>query len=183
LQERLEALTVEGELYHREERGRLRCYACGHRCLIPEDRQGIWMEIVTLVVPGWNSSDEELREAAKFLAGISSDIPSHITAFHKDYKMTEYDNTTSRSLLRAAEIGREEGLRFVYAGNLPGRVGKWEDTSCPGCGSTLIERSGFRVQTMRVDNNGNCPDCARKIPGIWGEVTTPGSGRVLPLHI
>ena len=82
--------------------------------------QRFWLEIVTLVIPGFNDSDEELHDIARFLVSISPDIPWHVTAFHQDYKMTDPDNTDARTLLRAAEIGVAEGLRFVYAGNLPG---------------------------------------------------------------
>jgi pyruvate formate lyase activating enzyme len=129
-------------------------------------RMGFWLEIVTLVIPGFNDSNEELREMAQFLAGISPDIPWHVTAFHQDYKMTDPDNTSASTLLRAAEIGKSEGLHFVYAGNLPNRVGTWEDTRCPDCSEILIERSGFRVRSMRIKNSA-CPKCLRPIPGVW----------------
>ena len=127
---------------------------------------GFWLEIVTLIIPTFNDSDEELRDIARFLARISPDIPWHVTAFHQDYKMTDPDNTPVRTLLRAAEIGKSEGLSFVYAGNLPGYVGNWENTLCPGCGELLIERYGFRVQRNRI-RNGACPKCSRQIPGVW----------------
>lgn len=127
---------------------------------------GFWVEIVTLVIPGFNDSDEELRDIARFLASVSADIPWHVTAFHGDYKMTGPENTREASLLRAADIGAAEGLRFVYAGNLPGQVGRWENTYCPGCGELLIERYGFRVLRNRV-GDGHCPKCARAIPGFW----------------
>ena len=125
-----------------------------------------WLEIVTLIVPGFNDSDEELRDIARFLVDISPDIPWHITAFHQDYKMTGPENTSAGTLLRAAQIGKSEGLHFVYAGNLPGYVGDWENTTCPDCGELLIARYGFRVRTMRI-KNGSCPKCARQIPGVW----------------
>lgn len=128
---------------------------------------GFWMEIVTLVVPGWNDSDEELRKAAEFIAGISPDIPWHVTAFHKDYKMQDPDNTPAETLIRAAEIGRAAGLHYVYAGNLPGQVGRWENTYCPNCGALLIERYGFLIRQQRVTPAGHCPDCGHTIPGIW----------------
>jgi pyruvate formate lyase activating enzyme len=128
---------------------------------------GFWLEIVTLVIPGFNDSNEELTDIARFLANISPDIPWHVTAFHQDYKMTDPDNTPVATLLRAAEIGRSEGLNFVYAGNLPSRVGSWENTYCPGCEALLIERSGYRIRTARVTAQGTCPDCSRKIPGVW----------------
>jgi len=128
--------------------------------------RGFWVEIVTLLIPGFNDSDEELRDIARFLVSVSPDIPWHVTAFHKDYKMTGPDNTSVATLLRAAEMGAAEGLRYVYAGNLPGQVGKWENTCCPGCGELLIERYGFRVLRNRVAD-GVCPKCARAIPGFW----------------
>ena len=127
---------------------------------------GFWLEIVTLLIPGFNDSNEELREMAQFLSKVSPDIPWHVTAFHQDYKMTGPDNTPIATLLRAAEIGKSEGMNFVYAGNLPSRVGNWENTYCPGCSELLIERSGFRVRSMRI-TNGACPKCARPIPGVW----------------
>jgi pyruvate formate lyase activating enzyme len=128
--------------------------------------QGFWLEVVTLVVPGFNDSDEELRDIARFLVSVSPDIPWHVTAFHQDYKMTDPDATDARTLVRAAEIGTSEGLRFVYAGNLPGRLGHWENTYCPGCRSLLVERVGFRVLQNRLPD-GRCPDCRREIPGVW----------------
>jgi len=127
---------------------------------------GFWLEIVTLVIPGFNSSREELTDIARFLVSVSPDIPWHVTAFHKDYKMTEPDNTDSRTLIEAAEIGATEGLRFVYAGNVPGRVGRWEHTYCPGCGALLIERHGYRILQHRIPD-GVCPDCSCRIPGFW----------------
>ena len=127
---------------------------------------GFWLEIVTLLIPGFNDSNEELREMAQFLVSVSPDIPWHVTAFHQDYKMTDPDDTPAATLLRAAEIGKSEGLHFVYAGNLPGRVGNWENTNCPGCGEVLVERSGYRIRSMRI-RNGACPKCSRQIPGVW----------------
>ena len=87
---------------------------------------GLWLEIVTLLIPGFNDSDDELRRLTEFLAGISPDIPWHVTAFHGDYKMQNdvARDTNVDDLLRAAEIGRNSGLRYIYAGNLPGLVGR-----------------------------------------------------------
>jgi pyruvate formate lyase activating enzyme len=127
---------------------------------------GFWVEIVTLVIPGFNDSDDELRDIARFLRSVSPDIPWHVTAFHQDYKMTDPDNTPARTLLRAAGIGKSEGLNFVYAGNLPSRVGNWENTCCPGCGEVLIERCGYRIDALRI-RNGCCPKCSRPVPGVW----------------
>lgn len=128
--------------------------------------RGFWLEIVTLIIPGFNDSKEELKSMAKFLVNLSSDIPWHVTAFHQDYKMHDPDNTTSETLVRAAEIGYDLGLNFVYAGNLPGRVGKFENTFCPNCHELLIERFGFQVVQNELEN-GKCPKCKTAIPGVW----------------
>jgi len=128
--------------------------------------RGFWLEIVTLVIPGFNDSDDELRRAADFIAGVSPLIPWHITAFHKDYKMTGPENTSVETLIRAVEAGYEAGLKFVYAGNLPGRVGKYENTFCPECKATLVERFGFRIIKNRMKESA-CPDCGAEVPGRW----------------
>lgn len=129
---------------------------------------GFWLEVVTLVVPGFNDSETELRGIAAFLAGISRDIPWHVTAFHKDHKMTGPENTSAETLSRAVGIGREAGLRYVYAGNLPGVLEGAEDTRCTGCGAALVERMGFRVVRNRMPAGGSCPHCGTVIPGVWG---------------
>ena len=130
-------------------------------------RAGIWLEVVTLVVPGFNDDPAELRGMARFLAGVSRDIPWHLTAFHPDYRLTDTPRTAPAALERAVRLGVEEGLRFVYAGNAPGRVGDCEATRCPDCGGTVISRRGFTVLANRLDSAGRCPDCARVIPGVW----------------
>jgi pyruvate formate lyase activating enzyme len=147
---------------------------------------GLWVEVVTLVVPGFNDSNEELWDAARFLTGLSPDIPWHVTAFHKDYKMTDPDNTDAHTLQRAADIGREAGLHFVYAGNLPGRVGEYEDTFCPGCSQPVVRRTGYRVREYRITAQGICPKCGTRIPGVWpenpGDVQLNGFGSPIPVY-
>jgi pyruvate formate lyase activating enzyme len=129
-------------------------------------RMGFWLEVVTLVVPGWNDADAELRSIAEFLAGISPDIPWHVTAFHQDYKMTGPENTPAATLVRAAAAGRAAGLRYVYAGNLTD-VGDLENTRCVACGTSVIERSGFRVLRNRLTAEGACASCGAAVPGFW----------------
>ncbi len=129
--------------------------------------KGFWVEVVTLVVPNFNDSDEELTRIAEFLVSVSPDIPWHVTAFHQDYKMRDRDHTSAPTLLRAAWIGQEVGLRYVYAGNLPGRVGPYENTLCPTCRVPLIERVGYTILTNRL-HAGACPECQTPIPGRWG---------------
>ncbi len=128
---------------------------------------GFWVEVVTLIVPGYNDSEEELREAARFIKSVSPDIPWHVTAFHRDYKMTGPENTDSSTLVQAAEIGYDEGLNFVYAGNDPGMVKPYENTFCPNCKTTLIERFGYLIRDYQITDDGCCPKCHTKIPGIW----------------
>ncbi|PYO52734.1 MAG: hypothetical protein DMD83_25240 [Candidatus Rokuibacteriota bacterium] len=131
--------------------------------------RGFWLEVVTLLIPGFNDSDEEVRDIARFLASVSPDIPWHVTAFHPDYKMTDRDGTPARPLLRAAEIGLAEGLRYVYAGNLPGRVGPFENTYCPSCRTLLVERAGYTIlRDHLTPTRGLCPTCSTRIPGVWG---------------
>jgi pyruvate formate lyase activating enzyme len=129
--------------------------------------KGIWVEVVTLVVPGLNDSPEELRDIARFLVSVSPDIPWHVTAFHPDYRMDDRPATSVQSLLRAAETGAAEGLHFVYAGNLPGAVRSFENTYCPGCRGLLVERLGYRILRNRMNASGRCPDCRQAIPGVW----------------
>jgi pyruvate formate lyase activating enzyme len=141
---------------------------------------GLWLEIVTLLVPGFNDTESELHAMAKFIASVSRDIPWHVTAFHQDYKMTNRANTASAQLVRAAEIGAEGGLRFVYAGNAPGRVGPWENTFCPNCREELISRFGYLVRQYRITPHGRCPKCSTQIPGLWAaegaEAVSVGQG-------
>jgi pyruvate formate lyase activating enzyme len=115
---------------------------------------GIWLEVTTLVVPGQNDSLAELRDIAHFIGGVSRDIPWHISRFHPDYKMMDVGPTPQGTLLRAVEIGKEEGLHYVYVGNLPGTG--HEDTYCPSCGQAVIRRYGYSV---RNELKGDC--CAR----------------------
>lgn len=127
----------------------------------------LWVEIVTLVIPGFNDSIEELMETARFINSVSPDIPWHVTAFHPDYKMTSPPPTPVSTLLRAAEIGEEAGLRYVYAGNIPGGVKNYEDTRCPKCQTAVIERSGYRIRNYQLTKQGTCPKCGASIAGVW----------------
>lgn len=130
---------------------------------------GIWIEIVTLLIPGFNDADDELRKLTEFLAGVSPDIPWHVTAFHKDYKMPDPENTRPEDLIRAAEIGKKAGLNYIYAGNLPGQVGEWENTRCTNCAGTVVQRYGYFIEKYRLSANGCCPHCGTSLPGCWAE--------------
>ncbi len=155
-------------------------------CRTIEDlyKRKFWLEVLTLLILGFNSSDEEIEKLTHFIATISPDIPWHVTAFHKDYKMTDPSNTTAKELVRAAEIGRRAGLRYIYAGNLPGMVGDWENTYCPECRELLIKRYGFQIlQDKLTATGGHCPKCQTKIPGFWKKTGSNRSSenRVQPL--
>jgi pyruvate formate lyase activating enzyme len=151
---------------------------------------GIWLELVTLLIPGFNDSEDELQRMTAFVAEVSPDIPWHVTAFHKDYRMSDPENTTPEMLVRAAEIGQRNGLRYVYAGNLPGQVGDLEHTRCHHCRALLVERYGYFIQDYRLTPEGTCPDCGTAIPGRWaarfdGQIAAspflPGSRRLRTL--
>jgi pyruvate formate lyase activating enzyme len=150
-----------------------------------------WVEIVTLLIPGFNDSRDEIERLTSFIASVSPDIPWHVTAFHGDYKMTDPQDTTAEMLLRAADTGRANGLRYVYAGNLPGRVGDLEDTRCATCGAVLVSRYGYHIRDYRLTSDGRCPACAAAVPGRWsaafdGQVASrpfvPGSARLTILQ-
>ncbi len=129
---------------------------------------GMWVEVVTLVIPDFNDSTEELWDISKTVASISLDIPWHVTAFYPTYKHMYSPPTSADILQRAADIGQEAGLHYVYAGNLPGRVGSLENTYCPHCSTLLIERHGYTVFKNEVSPAGICPKCGTKIAGFWG---------------
>jgi pyruvate formate lyase activating enzyme len=128
-----------------------------------------WVEIVTLLIPGFNDSPDEIARLTGFIASVSPDIPWHVTAFHGDYKMRDPGNTTAEMLQQAAAIGHAAGLRYVYAGNLPGQVGHLEDTRCGSCGDTLVSRYGYLIRSYRLTADGRCPRCATALPGRWNQ--------------
>ena len=128
-------------------------------------RLGIWLEVTTLVIPGCNDSEEELRDIARFIAGeLGHEVPWHISAFYPTYKMLDRPRTPAATLRRAREIGFEEGLHYVYVGNIPGEEG--ESTFCPACSAKVIDRGGYFLRAMRV-RDGSCDFCGEKLPGIW----------------
>lgn len=144
--------------------------------------RAFWVEIVTLLVPGFSDDADDINRMADFLASVDPLMPWHVTAFHPDYKMTDgYRQTRVDDLMRVVEVGRNAGLRYIYPGNLPGQVGEWENTRCHHCNATLIERWGFVVRKQRVRPDGTCPDCGGRIPGIWGQSRGHNDGRVRPI--
>jgi len=133
-------------------------------CLRDYRRLGIWLEVTTLVIPGWNDQPDELRRLAEFIAGeLGREVPWHVSAFHPSYRMLDRPATPAGTLELAAAIGREAGLHHVYLGNLPMTGG--EDTFCPHCQATVIRRRGFRLLDRALDH-GRCRACGGAIAGI-----------------
>jgi len=125
---------------------------------------GVWVEVTTLLIPGLNDSDSELKDIAGFLAGVDPNMPWHISRFHPTYRLTDKGPTPAESIHRAKDIGYGAGLKYVYTGNLPGDEG--EKTLCHGCGNLLIDRFGFSIRKFAI-KDGRCPQCNAEIPGVW----------------
>jgi pyruvate formate lyase activating enzyme len=129
--------------------------------------KGIWIEVTTLLIPGKNDSDEEIRAIARFLADLDPDIPWHVSGFYPQYKMLDTPPTPPSTLIRAYEIGKEEGLNYVYIGNYDDE--DRESTYCPSCGFKVIERHGHLGQHVanHLTTDGKCPRCGESIAGVW----------------
>ena len=129
--------------------------------------KGIWIEITTLVIPGVNDSAEELREIARFIKSLSPSMPWHLSAFHPTYKMLDRPRTPASTLVRAYEIGKEEGLEYVYLGNIVDR--ERTSTHCPKCGEMVLDRRGNLGQIVvdHMKEKGKCPGCGYAIAGVW----------------
>ena len=124
---------------------------------------GVWVEITTLIIPGWNDGEEELREIARFIKSVGREVPWHVTAFYPSYKMMDHPPTSVATLRLARDIGIAEGLRYVYEGNVRDSGG--ENTHCHGCGAVVVERSGLWLVRSRL-KDGKCPECGEKIDGV-----------------
>jgi pyruvate formate lyase activating enzyme len=125
---------------------------------------GVWVEVTTLVIPGWNDSDSELQEIARFIKGVDPEMPWHVTRFHPTFKMTDRGATPVSTLQRARQIGMAEGLKYVFVGNIPGEDG--ENTICPQCNETVLERMGFTMVSQNLAG-GKCGNCGQLIAGIF----------------
>jgi pyruvate formate lyase activating enzyme len=131
---------------------------------------GVWVEVTTLVIPGINDSDEELRHIAEFIRSVGPEVPWHVSQFYPTYKMVDRPETPVATLRRAREIGLGTGLRYVYEGNIPGQG--HENTVCPACRTVLIERFGLVVRWNRI-KNGRCPACETWIDGVEMDMAGP----------
>jgi pyruvate formate lyase activating enzyme len=126
---------------------------------------GTWLEIVVLLIPDQNDSEQEVRDLSRWVkANLGGEVPVHFTRFHPTYRLTNLPPTPVPTLERAWQIAKAEGLAFAYLGNVPGHPG--ESTTCPGCGTRLIRRVGFQVLENSL-SGGKCPKCTRAIPGVW----------------
>jgi pyruvate formate lyase activating enzyme len=128
-------------------------------------KMGVWVEVTTLVIPGVNDSDEELKEIASFLLSMGPEIPWHVSAFHPDFQFMDVSRTPGSTIQHARNVGLKTGLRYVYCGNYHGSGG--ENTSCHACGTTLIERWGFQVISNHA-KDGQCPKCRTQLAGHFG---------------
>ncbi len=129
-------------------------------------QKGIHQEITTLIIPTLNDDPQELEEIAKFIAQIDPDIPWHVTAFYPAYKMTHLPPTPPEVLLKAWEIGKKSGLKYVYVGNILDK--EHSSTYCPKCHSLLIERNGWQTRIVNLNPlTSKCQKCGYQIKGIW----------------
>ena len=126
----------------------------------------VWIEITTLLVDGMNDSPEEIHRIARFIADLDPNTPWHVSRFHPQYRMNDTPPTAVESIQLAIQIGREEGLRHIYSGNM--RDERSESTWCPQCGTLLIARAGYTIRENRLAPDGACPSCKTLCAGIWG---------------
>jgi len=128
---------------------------------------GVWVEVTTLIIPGLNDGERELRDIARFVKGIGPETPWHVSKFYPAYRLLDRPPTPVATLRHARELGMEEGLRYVYEGNVAGEGD--EHTYCYACGALLIERYGLDLIASHLEN-GNCPECGAKIDGVGMEM-------------
>ena len=141
-----------------------------------------WLEITTLLIPGQNDSDQELRELSAWCAKeLGPDVPLHFSAFHPDYKMNANPSTPPATLQRARKIAMDAGLRYVYTGNVHDRAG--DTTYCPGCGKAVIERDWYEILNYALDDAGRCKHCGTAIAGRFGHFDKPFGSRRIPVSL
>jgi len=167
---RLDAINIDLKSFNSE----FYKSVCGARleevlkCIKAFHKAGAWVELTTLLIPGKNNSPEELKQIAHFISKLDKKIPWHLSAFHPMHRMSDLPPTTAEETISAIKIGKEEGLKFVYGGNIGARG--VEDTSCPKCGSILITRSRYETAIVGLKTKkekGKCYSCGEKIPGVF----------------
>ncbi len=142
----------------------------------------VWLEITTLLIPGKNDSDAEIRAESEWIMGeLGPEVPLHFTAFHPDYKMMDIAATPAATLTRARAIALEAGLKYVYTGNVVDVEGG--TTYCPCCGSALIARDWHRILKYRVRDSGRCPNCGSSIAGRFEDYSGAFGRRRIPIRV
>jgi pyruvate formate lyase activating enzyme len=142
----------------------------------------VWFEITTLLIPGKNDSDQELRAEAQWIAKeLGPDVPLHFTAFHPDYKMTDIAPTPAATLTRARQIALDEGLHYVYTGNVHDTEGG--STYCPRCAAPLIVRDWYNIEHYALTPEGKCPHCDTAIAGRFAAFRTQFGRKRIPLRL
>jgi pyruvate formate lyase activating enzyme len=168
------------DFYYRVCGGRLQSVLETLEYLVKETQ--VWTEITTLLIPGKNDSDEELKAECKWIAQhLGPDVPLHFTAFHPDWKMTDVGATPSATLARAREIGRLAGLRYVYTGNVHDEEGG--TTYCPSCENAVIVRDWYEMRAYRLDERGACSFCGGQLAGRYGKFTKAFGSRRIPVRL
>ncbi len=130
----------------------------------------IWIEVTTLLITGLNDDPVELRQMARFIKSLGEEVPWHISRFHPQYRLRTIGPTPRETIETARQIGMEEGLKYVYAGNLPGDIG--EKTFCASCGTILVDRVGFRVNRINLEPGAVCPKCKTRMAGLFEDDLT-----------
>ncbi|MDH5197754.1 MAG: AmmeMemoRadiSam system radical SAM enzyme [Gemmatimonadota bacterium] len=142
----------------------------------------VWLEITTLLIPGWNDGDAELDALTQWVASeLGPEVPVHFTAFHPDWRMLETPATPASTLTRARQIGCANGLHYVYTGNVRDLAGG--TTVCPGCGGTLIARDGYTLTAWRLTDRATCPDCGAPVAGVFEPVPGTWGARRAPVRL
>jgi pyruvate formate lyase activating enzyme len=142
----------------------------------------VWFEITTLLIPGHNDSDAEIDAETRWIADeLGPDVPLHFTAFHPDYKMRDVPPTPPRTLRRARQIARSNGLRYVYTGNVHDDEGG--TTYCPGCGRAVVVRDWYDIRRYSLDDGGRCTRCGTLLPGVYDGVAGVWGRRRLPVFV
>jgi pyruvate formate lyase activating enzyme len=128
----------------------------------------VWVELTTLLIPGWNDSEEEIQEMTQWVVErLGPDVPMHFTAFHPDWKLRDAPSTPSATLAMARKIAQENGVRFSYTGNVHDKAGG--STYCPNCDRLLVGRDWYVLSEWNLTASGACGFCGCEIPGVFDE--------------